>query len=273
VRVALFLREGGLIRSEYSDPYELYLEGEWTWDMMEQIGRAVMRDTDGDGEIDQYGIGDMGWHQTIGFWVPSNGTSTVKIEDGKYVFNLTDEAALWVLQKLSDWRNIDRLVSDTSDHMYTGHQAFYAHTATQFRKVQEQTGDTSDIRIVPMPKGPNATEYVYPVRGSHSWLLPSNSEAPAALIQLIDFLSPPEEYERNVARWISAIATDRNSMELLRHAHQTYGGQALDFERVLEDVVKPAVRSVESGEKTAVTAISEIAQQAQLLLDETLGQF
>lgn len=262
-----------LERENQPDPWELYLEDAWTWDALGEIAKAVTRDTDGDGEIDQFGITHAGWHQTIGFWVPSNGAVTVKIVDGKYVFGLTDEEAIWALQKMSDWRHVDRVFGSSTDDMFNGKAAFYAHNQTQFGKIQEMIGDVDEIRIVPMAKGPHADEYVYPIRGAHSWLLPSNSQAPAALIQLTDFLCPPQEYERNMMQWISQVARDRNSMQLLRVAHETYGGQALDFERVLEDEVKDAVRYVERAEKSATTAMAEVAPKAQLLLNETLGQF
>jgi len=39
------------------NPVELYEAGEWTWDAMLDIMRRATRDTDGDGVIDQFGIG------------------------------------------------------------------------------------------------------------------------------------------------------------------------------------------------------------------------
>lgn len=261
-----------LDRENQPDPYELYQADELTWDIVGEIAKAVTRDTDGDGKIDQYGMGHMGWHQAIGFWLPSNGAQTVKIVDGKYVFGLTDEAAIWALQKLSDWRHVDRIV-ESEDFMFSGKMAFWAHHSNNLRHIQDFIGDVEDIRIVPLPKGPHATEYVYPVRGISAWLLPSNSEAPEGLIQLMDFLSPPEEFSRNLPQWISRIVKDRQSMGMLLEAHNSYGGQALDFERVFDPEVKNAVRSVERAEKSATAAMAEVATQAQLLLDETLGQF
>lgn len=261
-----------LDRENQPDPYELYLAGEWTWDALGEIAKAVTRDTDGDGEVDQYGLGHMGWHQTIGYWTPSNNAATVNFVDGKYVFGLNDEAAIWALQKLSDWRHVDRII-ESEDYMFNGKMAFWAHHQSNLRQIKDHIAGVDDIRIVPMPIGPHASEHVFPVRGTHSWLLPSNSEAPAELIQLIDFLSPPDEYDRNMMQWIAQVVQDRQSMEILRNAHLSYGGQALDFERVLESEVKNAVRYVERAEKSAVTAMAEVAPKAQLLLDETLGQF
>ncbi len=261
-----------LERENQPDPHDLYLADEWTWDALGKIAKEVTRDTDGDGEIDQYGLGHMGWHQNIGYWLPSNGAETVKIVDGKYVFGLTDEPAIWALQQLSDWRHVDQII-EAEDYMFNGKMAFWAHHQSNLRQIQDFIGDVDEIRIVPMPKGPHATEYVYPVRGTHSWLLPSNSAAPSALIQLMDFLSPPEQYERNMMQWISQVVQDRQSMEILRLAHVTYGGQALDFERIFNPEVRDAVRYVERGEKSATSAMAEVAEVAQLLIDETLGQF
>src|SRR5690554_6856134 len=41
------------------DPYELWLDGEWTYEAFEEIAKAVTVDTDGDGISDQFGMTDI----------------------------------------------------------------------------------------------------------------------------------------------------------------------------------------------------------------------
>ena len=53
---------------------ELYLSGEWTYDKMEEIAVQATRDTDGDGDLDQWGIGQ----QDIAVWGFSNGANPLK---------------------------------------------------------------------------------------------------------------------------------------------------------------------------------------------------
>ena len=48
----LFEREG------LPDLYELYLDGEWTWDMATEIAVKATQDIDGDGVVDIWGIVD-----------------------------------------------------------------------------------------------------------------------------------------------------------------------------------------------------------------------
>ena len=43
-------------REGLPDPYALYKENKWTWERCDEIVRKATKDTNGDGEIDQFGI-------------------------------------------------------------------------------------------------------------------------------------------------------------------------------------------------------------------------
>lgn len=49
----LFEREG------FPSLYDLIDEGEWTWEKLEEIAIKATRDTDGDGQVDQWGVGGV----------------------------------------------------------------------------------------------------------------------------------------------------------------------------------------------------------------------
>lgn len=71
-RACILVRQGGMINSnplafniqlleEYNleDPRDLWERGEWTWDKFIEYMQVLTQDTDGDGQIDQYGY--CGW--------------------------------------------------------------------------------------------------------------------------------------------------------------------------------------------------------------------
>lgn len=67
-----------LLRREGLEPPR---EG-WTWADLERICRAVTRDTDGDGRVDQYGISIPQWLQALAPWIWQNGGRFLD-EDGR----------------------------------------------------------------------------------------------------------------------------------------------------------------------------------------------
>lgn len=63
-----------LEENNLEDPRELYARGEWTWDVFNEYCKKLTQDTDGDGQIDQYGY--CGYeYETLGELMMSNGAS------------------------------------------------------------------------------------------------------------------------------------------------------------------------------------------------------
>jgi hypothetical protein len=82
------------------DPYEQYLNGEWTWDTWLADMRAITQDTDGDGATDQWGWRGA-WTTMLEQLLMSNGTSIAGLSnidaDGKVVESLSSTATEEVL--------------------------------------------------------------------------------------------------------------------------------------------------------------------------------
>ena len=90
-------------RENLGDPYELYYNGEWTWETVERIAQRATRDTDGDGVIDQWGFAFI----DPMFMIFANGGAITRLdEDGKVVFAMGEPATLEALRTLNDWQNV-----------------------------------------------------------------------------------------------------------------------------------------------------------------------
>src|SRR5690606_37730025 len=86
----LFEREG------FPSLYELMRSGGWTWERMQEIAIGATRETDGDVQIDLWGVGGIISDATH-FAVTSlmtNDVDIVREENGRIVTNLTDPAIL-----------------------------------------------------------------------------------------------------------------------------------------------------------------------------------
>ena len=72
-------------------------DSDWTWDDFYNICEKVTKDTDGDGIVDQFGVYDYGWDESM----TANGCSLVS-EDGRQCLldQTAQEEAVSFAQKL-----------------------------------------------------------------------------------------------------------------------------------------------------------------------------
>ncbi len=88
----LFDREG------LSDPYDLYVDGKWTWEAATDIAIKATADNDSDGEIDQWGIVDArAWYLAV-----SNGANITRLDDDKFIFTADEPAFIDALEQLRE---------------------------------------------------------------------------------------------------------------------------------------------------------------------------
>ena len=93
----MFEREG------LPDLYEVYESGEWTYDTMIELAKTLTRDLDGDGVIDQWGIGGLRNYETLVRFAYSNGAEVVREdESGRWVFSYDQPEAIEALDMYRD---------------------------------------------------------------------------------------------------------------------------------------------------------------------------
>lgn len=90
-----------LADNNLEDPRDLYERGEWTWDKFIEYCKALTQDTDGDGQIDQYGY--CGYEvETLEQLVMSNGANIASGETE----TLSSAGVAEALQMMSDMYNV-----------------------------------------------------------------------------------------------------------------------------------------------------------------------
>lgn len=146
------------------DPYELYKNGEWTWDKFLEMADTFQNSGDSKYVID-------GWNVPDGF-LATTGTPLVSIEDGKLVHHLNDPAVEkcmafietlatedyrypWDLNGYSTnqraWFNGDTLF------FLDGTWAFESDSWIKYRERYEW--DDDELWFVPYPRDPDADGY------------------------------------------------------------------------------------------------------------------
>ncbi|MCL2627332.1 MAG: extracellular solute-binding protein [Oscillospiraceae bacterium] len=90
----MYFRKDIFANASLKNPYEMWLEGTWTWDAFVRLAQDVKQDIDGDGEYDIWGYYSWQWEQLL----YSNGTDHIKWVDGNPVQNLDDPKAIRALE-------------------------------------------------------------------------------------------------------------------------------------------------------------------------------
>lgn len=259
----MFEREG------LPDLYELYKSGEWTWDQAIEIAKKATKDSDGDGENDQWGWSTI-WSFDLAF---ANGARLTKEIDGKRVFTYDQQPALEALGTYYQWQYIDKVVLSGD----WGGDNFKAGTVAmqplEFWRIDMMNEDFEfDFGIVPMPKGPSASRYGYPQLSMETMVLPANSENAKGLVAVADFLFQSEDYYGNMQKTIADNAPDRIAAKVIIEGMKEWNGDILMFGAAIPDEWSDAFQAIMNGEKTPAAAMAEIKGKVQINLDEMFDQ-
>ncbi len=146
------------------DPYELYKNGEWTWDKFLEMAEVFQNSGDSKYVID-------GWNVPDGF-LATTGTPLVSIEDGKLVHHLNDpavEKCMTFIEKLAteDYRypwdlngySTNQRAWFNGDTLFflDGTWAFESDSWIKYRERYEWADD--ELWFVPYPRDPDADQY------------------------------------------------------------------------------------------------------------------
>lgn len=252
------------------DPYELYANGEWTFEKLTEMARKVTRDTDGDGIVDQWGISDTDPKNLIYAY---GGAITRFDENGRVYFSMDEPAAIAGLRQWVDWVKVDQIANGGENEFGAGKIAF---AILPFYAIGSHTSWSFTHGILPFPLSPYTDQYVYLPGGSDCSLIPANSEYPLGLVALDNFLWTLEMWEEDRDNWIAGRIADRQSYEILLEAFENWwpmdyymnflGGRwdgNLPYGKVCGDI---------NNNITPATAVAEVKARAQTIIDDMFDQ-
>lgn len=262
----LFEREG------LRDPYELYLEGNWTWEEYGKCIEKLTKDLDGDGVIDQYGMSNPGNWLTQA-WLASNGGKITEIdENGRVNCVIDSEANRETLAQLYDWFVVKQWVrrGDHTGPFQTGQAATFVGQLWFVYTIKNTLN--AEWGFVPVPKGPRVDDYKYQTFDLNGWVLPINVENPEALMALQEFLfrdDPDDNMEEamNTYQW---AYPSRELAELAIKITNDWDGSSgyIITTDEFDNLVKPTFQQIINGSKTYQEAVDTVFPQLQTMLDE-----
>ncbi|NLY10503.1 MAG: extracellular solute-binding protein [Firmicutes bacterium] len=262
-------------------PYDLYEAGEWTWEAFYDLAVKLTRDTDGDGEIDQWGVATRHSHSHWGGhveWVYTNGGALTREIDGKIVFTLDEPEAL---EALEFWQRAYQANIWSPDQW---HYEFAAGNVAMLYDFADSISylKDSDVNfgLVPAPKGPRADRHVAIESGRWVAILPITAQNPEALIEVwhalyelaTPYIDDLERWEEDFYSDVSLLLRDYESLEYFMWVTENAEGVALldvvgqvpGFGDVINEIVMEG--------RDAASAIAEIKPAVQAYLDEVFDQ-
>lgn len=273
------VKEAGL-----ETPNELQKRGEWTWEKMREYAKALTKDTDGDGQIDVWGLTERldPWPVGQEMAVYLNGGGLFLQEGGKFVYGLNRPEALAAMQLWRDMVNVDKSVligdaANTRGEFINGKAAMIR--IDLYALPNDSQFYEFDYGYVFYPKGPNG-DYLNPVWGMDVALLPVTEENPAAMVAIVSALFETTSdyrdlnvYRDDVLGFFAEVVRDRDSLNVIEESLDKIrlwdNIPDDDFQR---DVVGAAMVEAVFGARSPKAIMDEIAPRVQAVLDDTLNK-
>ncbi|MEX2535078.1 MAG: sugar ABC transporter substrate-binding protein [Trueperaceae bacterium] len=175
----------------------------WTWDDFMAAAQELTQDTDGDGQIDQFGFGYSTYFLFWQPWVWSNGGQFFSDDHGEFTLNQGE--ALEGLQYYVDLRceanvapTTEQAAERTAASMFAqGDAAMIVDGRWRAAPLNNDPAVDFVYDVAPFPEG--AAGSIVDVDGS-GWGISSSSDDPEAAWEFIQFVSSPEA----MARWTEA---------------------------------------------------------------------
>lgn len=272
---------------------EIQNAGDWTWDKMKELAIALTKDTDGDGETDQWGIGSrLGpWPIDLDCTLISNNANIFRYVDNQPVYTLNEPEALEVFDF---WREVQDLgvgrIGDVIDGVGIDlHAEFNDQKIGMFRidlfafpghaRTAAERG--FDVGLVFYPKGPRAEQHYTPLWGIDVAALPKGVENPEEMVAIFnalfrttsDYRSIDDEtYEEiffaHFLPYVEDVHTAETIRGMLHNPVMFDHFPGMDVEEVRLEWVR-ALRQGEPSPKSILDALEPVVQTK---LDEAFGQ-
>lgn len=196
------------------DPADLVKAGTWTFDKFREFSKACTKDTNNDGNMDTFGLLSMDPLQTGYSLIWANGGNLCTLQDGKVKSTFDSKNVVDALNFYDNLVNTDKAVklwgyerSDTTwnntvafDDIYNffreGKAAFLLCDSWVGNQQLKPYADNISYGMVPLPKGPAATDYISPAQYSRVFTMTSTNKDAAKSAIIFNALAYPvsEDY-------------------------------------------------------------------------------
>lgn len=260
--IVMFYNKTLIDEAGVADPYDLYLNDQWTWDVATEMMRELTIDRDGDGTTDVYAIADP----VPESFIISNGGSVTKVdENGRIIFALDEINAIEGLELYADWSNRG-FFGGKFENRTAAFRMRFLNDGSKYLELSDEWG------VVPFPRGPRANTYYFPEWSPETTIIPVNSANPEAMAALRAFLFRQDDVPVNLvmARTVKSKEAADVFMELQNNWEPTARNL---FETFIGDLVSQAFKDIRDNVNSPAVIVAQIKNQAQAALDDFQAGF
>lgn len=260
-------------------------QGEWTWDNYLKTAKALTKDSDGDGKVDQWGCIIDFWGARIYPWLWQNGGALMNQERSRCV--LDSPEAIEALQWVYDLRYKHKVAaaSDNSEQnsaltaFTQGHVGMYMTGPWDIQLLRQAQGLQWDV--APLPKRKSAAT----ILGTENYAIWSGSKHQQAAYKLFRFLLSAqsqimmaEQAEKMPSRIsvlqgpYSEAKTDHNRkvfVDALQYARQP---ENIPEWSQVKDLIQAQLDLIWVGKKTVAAGLKDAAGNVNKTLKELRGK-
>lgn len=258
--------------------YELYENGEWTWEKMIEIAEEATMDTNNDGETDIYGLasGEFAWNL-----IYSNGYESITKTDSGIEIDMMDDKVIESLEfyqtartnsghVFRDWREGDEWnfgFTEFGDGNIAMIEAEWWVSWNYWTDGRMQ----GEYGMVPFPVGPSHDQ---PVSVGHEVtydVMLATVEQPEEKLIIWDAIQnvgTDEDWARWMTSNIETNAMDRETVETVITLNEN---AKVNLIRGFEDInsdLNDFFNQLSSGETTVQTGLESINSQIQILVED-----
>lgn len=279
-RGVLYFNKNMFAREGITDMYDVFFNYEWTWDKMLEYAKKLTRDTDGDGIIDQWGLGGTTGRVWLGFII-ANGANFIDISDkSKPRFAMGDPNAIEALQAYQDFtlKHQVVLIPPEGSPWDYALQAFIEGKVGMlveqiYRLHDFKTKMKDEYGVVLFPMGPKMKEYTSELTGHFVKVMPITVKKPEEVAIVEDAMTEPhpDEYPDDWREYYEMRMTDEESIrtvELIWEKQLSVFNLQSAFG--IMDIFYTMDWELQTGAKTPQAAVEEYAQEAQMRIDDSL---
>jgi ABC-type glycerol-3-phosphate transport system substrate-binding protein len=276
-------------REGIPDPMELDLADQWDWDDFVDLMKAVTKDFNGDGIIDQWGY-DIGTvdHQ---YWIASNKGMIVQQVNGRFEFTIDNGPALRAIAFISDLVNTYKVANRGvwPNHLdFPAGKAFCRGSSAEYSNMKNSAyaKGLPRLRCVKLPRGPDNYDDKVPYQylyGTSISVIPATSKQPAEMAKfLADFVKL--SFDKSTSDLIyfdnatQAFPGDPEAVDYwMRHRFDidseniSYGGWGSCFKTVM-NWIQGGMAKIIDTKTPIITYLESIKPSIQAEIDDVAGQ-